>query len=259
MNKKKTQIVQFGPRRTMSDINQSINKLEAKILDLQAGTYSLTVATAANVPDILVSVLEDKVYARFLAHRESVKNLSEILGVKLIEYLESALFDTYEQISTLQNESGKMAQGVIEHISTVSKTLLDQKPGVSIQENPLPKKNKSKASKKEEPILGKLKLEPGVQTVFYRDNTSTQILSEHRVFLQLRNKSSTEEVVKITVYKKNVDNLLIKVDSFERDVACGRKGFMQFLIRSDNQLTITPASDALRAKVLRVEKEPNTH
>lgn len=259
MNNKKTQIVQFGPRRTMSDINQSINKLEAKILDLQAGTYSLTVATAANVPDILVSVLEDKVYARFLAHRESVKNLSEILGVKLIEYLESALIDTYEQIQTLQDESGKMAQGVIEHISTVSKTLLDQKPGVSIQENPLPKKNKSKASFLEGPILGKLKLEPGVETVFYRDNTPTQNLSVHRVFLQVRNKSKTEEVVKIIVYKKNVDNLLLLVDAFEKVLVRGRKRVMQLLIRSDYQLTITSASEATRAKVLRVEKEPNTH
>ena len=59
MNNKKTQIIQFGPRRTMSDINQSINKLKAKILDLQAGAYSLTLATPPIVPDIQVSVLED--------------------------------------------------------------------------------------------------------------------------------------------------------------------------------------------------------
>ena len=259
MNNKKTKIIQFGPRRTMSDINQSINKLKAKILDLQAGAYSLTLATPPIVPDIQVSVLEDKVYARFLAHRESVKNLSEVLGVKMLEYLESALIDTYEQIQTLQNESGKMAQGVIEHISTVSKTLLDEKPSASTQENPLPKKNKFKASKKEGPILGKLKLEPGVETVFYRDNTPTQILSEHRVFLQLRNKSNADEVVKIIVYKKNVDNLLLQVDSFERVLVSGRKRVMHMLIRSDYQLTITTASEATRAKVLRVEKEPNTH
>ena len=152
-----------------------------------------------------------------------------------------------------------MAQGVIEHISTVSKTLLDEKSGVSTQDNPLPKKNKSKASKKEEPILGKLKLEPGVEPVFYRDNTPTQNLSEHRVFLQVRNKSNADEVVKITVYKKNVDNMLNRVDAFEKVLVSGRKHVMQLLIRSDYQLTITSASEATRAKVLRVEKEPNTH
>ena len=247
MNNKKTQIIQFGPRRTMLDINQSINSLKKNILDLQAGTYSLTLATPPIVPDIQVSVLEDKVYARFLAHRESVKNLSEVLGVKMLEYIESALIDTYEQIQSLQDESGKVALGEIRRIANTSKTLFDDKPPESTTP---PEKQAETTKKKKYP---KHILTDGEAVTLYEDQGE---FGECAICIQVKIKNRVDKPrdVVLMLFNKNSGSTYKKVKEFTGNIAPSGEGAVQLVLPSDCKLMAVCSKPGIQVKVKSIKK-----
>lgn len=247
MNNKKTQIIQFGPRRTMSDINQSINSLKKNILDLQAGTYSLTLATPPIVPDIQVSVLEDKVYARFLAHKDSVENLAKVLGVKMLEYIESALIDTYEQIQALQDKSGKAAHGLIQKVSAVSKTLFHDKP---ITTNSMSEKQAETKKKKKYP---KHTLTDGEAVTLYEDQGE---FGECAICIQvkIKNKVDKPRDVLHMLFNKNRDSTYSRVKEFTGNIAPSGRGTVQLVLPSDCKLTAVCSKPGIQVKVKSIKK-----
>ena len=240
MQYKKTQIIQFSPIRTAEEIGESISTLQKKILALKMGSFRCILSTPNIVPDISVAVHDQKVYATFLTHPSNLDPLRKILGVRLIEFIESALIDTFEHMLDLNNQSEKISSALINYISHSTKSSFKEKPTAI-------KKKKS---------VNHI-FSPGKEITFY-DGCKTNVSSSQPVLIvaDLKNTSSKARYIKISIFRKEQDQTYSQKDTINKRVLPSSKIGISLVIPSDCRLTAKCASDGVSLKILAVENHP---
>lgn len=248
---KQTKIVNISERRSKDELMASLSSLKKKILDLKVGEYRYSHITPHSIPGIDVIVTSDKVLIKYLCDRRTLDNISSLIGNRLLEYMESSLYDTYDHLSKIKQDAEEKTNAVLRKVSTTAKMVMQNgKSPIEEIEEGMAKMQETKETNE----YPKYKIKPSEEVEIYSGD-GKEGGEMCRMHMRVVNKDKDAKFMTINLYMKNKDDKWMIVDAVNLTVNPEHKGILQMIVPRAIRMSAFCKEKGIRMRILQITTE----